>query len=129
MRIRIEIGGVEILYKKLKEKSESDLIEACKETTTYLRNRARAHTPVKEGKLRNSLRQEMPAIGKDGVVGYIREYAPHVEYGHRQTPGRYVPAIGARLKASFVQGRYYLKAAVDDTRPEFREILVRWIRK
>lgn len=34
------------------------------------------------------------------------EYAEHYEYGHRQTPGRFVPAIGKRLKASYVKGRY-----------------------
>ena len=28
-------------------------------------------------------------------------YAMYVEYGHRQEPGRYVPAINARLKASW----------------------------
>jgi hypothetical protein len=35
-------------------------------------------------------------------------YASYVEYGHRQTPGRYVPAIGKRLKASWVEGRFFL---------------------
>lgn len=37
------------------------------------------------------------------------EYAPYVEYGHRQTPGRYVPAIGKRLKESFVPGKHMLQ--------------------
>ena len=36
------------------------------------------------------------------------EYASYVEYGHRQTPGRYVPALGKRLKASWVKGRFML---------------------
>lgn len=39
------------------------------------------------------------------------EYAQYYEYGHRQTPGRYVPQIGKRLKASFVKGRYPLSKA------------------
>lgn len=33
------------------------------------------------------------------------EYASYVEYGHRQTPGRYVPALGKTLKASWVPGK------------------------
>ena len=37
------------------------------------------------------------------------EYAPYVEYGHRQTPGRYVPAIGKRLKKGLVQGKRMLE--------------------
>lgn len=36
------------------------------------------------------------------------EYASYVEYGHRQTPGRYVPALGKTLKASWVKGRFML---------------------
>ena len=36
------------------------------------------------------------------------EYASYVEFGHRQEPGRYVPAIGKQLKASWVNGKYML---------------------
>lgn len=35
-------------------------------------------------------------------------YASYVEYGHRQTPGRYVPAIGKRLVQGWAKGRYML---------------------
>lgn len=38
-------------------------------------------------------------------------YASYVEYGHRQTPGRYVPAIGKRLKASWVNGQFFLRTS------------------
>ena len=38
-------------------------------------------------------------------------YASYVEYGHRQEPGRYVPAIGKRLKKSWVEGQFFLKKA------------------
>lgn len=36
------------------------------------------------------------------------EYASYVEYGHRQTPGRYVPTLGKRLKASWVRGHFMM---------------------
>lgn len=36
-------------------------------------------------------------------------YASYVEYGHRQTPGRFVPAIGKRLVASWVEGNHALE--------------------
>lgn len=36
------------------------------------------------------------------------EYAEFVEYGHRQTPGRYVPAIGKRLKNNWAPGKFML---------------------
>ena len=41
-------------------------------------------------------------------------YAPYVEYGHRQTPGRYVPAIGKRLVKSWVEGQHFLKISEDE---------------
>lgn len=42
------------------------------------------------------------------VVENTVEYAMYVEFGHRQTPGRYVPALGRRLKEGFVEGQYML---------------------
>lgn len=36
------------------------------------------------------------------------EYASYVEYGHRQTPGKYVPSIGKRLKKGWVDGHHML---------------------
>ena len=38
------------------------------------------------------------------------EYASYVEYGHRQTPGRYVPALGKTLKACLL----YTSDAADE---------------
>jgi len=35
-------------------------------------------------------------------------YASYVEYGHRQEPGRFVPAIGRRLKKAWVPGKFML---------------------
>lgn len=35
-------------------------------------------------------------------------YAVYVEFGHRQTPGRYVPALGKTLKKGWVPGRFML---------------------
>lgn len=40
------------------------------------------------------------------------EYAPYVEYGHRQTPGRYVPALGKKLKKGWVNGKFMLTLSV-----------------
>lgn len=36
------------------------------------------------------------------------EYASYVEYGHRQTPGRYVPALGKRLKKGWSDGKFMM---------------------
>lgn len=44
-------------------------------------------------------------------VGYLMDYAPHVEYGHRTVNGGYVP------------GQYYLKRNVDTQRPIYKQDL------
>lgn len=36
------------------------------------------------------------------------EYASYVEYGHRQTPGRFVPQIGKRLTSGWAEGQFML---------------------
>lgn len=42
-------------------------------------------------------------------------YAPYVEYGHRQTPGRFVPAIGKQLKKSWVEGQFMMTKSAPAT--------------
>lgn len=48
--------------------------------------------------------------GKTFTVEVVNpvHYASYVEFGHRQEPGRYVPAIGKQLKVSWVEGKYFL---------------------
>lgn len=51
------------------------------------------------------------------------EYASYVEYGHRQQPGRYVPAINARLKKSWVEGRFFMTRSELEAEAEFPKII------
>lgn len=41
------------------------------------------------------------------------EYAAYVENGHRQKVGRYVPILGKRLKANFVEGHHMMKLSAE----------------
>lgn len=50
-------------------------------------------------------------------------YASYVEYGHRQEPGRFVPALGKRLKKSWVEGHHMLKKAEDDVNRQQKRII------
>ena len=68
-------------------------------------------TPVDTGELRISLTQT------GDTVGYTKDYAPHVEYGHRTRGGGYV------------QGQHFLKKNVDVQRPIFEEDLRRELRR
>lgn len=55
------------------------------------------------------------------------DYASFVEFGHRQTPGRFVPAIGKRLVASKVAGNPFMEriigAAQNDINDMFGQAL------
>lgn len=51
------------------------------------------------------------------------EYASYVEYGHRQTPGRYVPALGKSLKVSWVPGKWMLTSAEQEVREVVPKLL------
>lgn len=43
-------------------------------------------------------------------------YASYVEFGHRQQPGRYIPALGKSLKERWVKGRYMLTISEEKIR-------------
>lgn len=57
------------------------------------------------------------------------EYASYVEYGHRQTPGRYVPALGKRLKQEWVEGKFMLTISEDELSAIAPKVLERKLNK
>lgn len=95
------------LGKKLKQLSSVDFRKVAMKSLTEMFNRAEQMTPVDTGELRLSRAVSRPVNGFDGEFGYPKEYAPHVEYGHR-TRGN-----------GFVEGQRFLKKNVDLQRPIF----------
>ncbi len=84
-------------------------------------NLTRNHS-VKTDTLRGSMTHQM--VDNDTVaVGTDVQYAPYVELGHHQQPGRYVPAIKKRLVASWVPGKPYLAPAVENHKGEYEKII------
>lgn len=57
------------------------------------------------------------------------KYASYVEYGHRQTPGRYVPALGKQLKQGWVKGSYMMKYSEEDLKKKNPVIVQRELDK
>lgn len=83
---------------------------------------------VQTGKVGGTLRRswtisEVKHNGRQFIVEVTNpvEYASYVEYGHRQTPGRYVPAIGKRLKKGWVKGQFMLTISEDEVRAAIKE--------
>lgn len=76
---------------------------------------------INTGNLRGSLLHKHD--DKSVVIGTNVEYGKYVELGHRQEVGRYVPAIGKRLKNAHVPGKPFLKPAITEHMDEYRELL------
>lgn len=59
------------------------------------------------------------------------EYASYVEYGHRQKPGRYVPALGKKLKKAWIPGQFMMTISEKEIRsitPQFLETrIAEWL--
>ena len=92
---------------------------------TYKRN-AESRTPVQSGELRRSWQLKGPFFAGSDITIELRNsknYASFVENGHRQTPGRYVPAIGKKLKASWVPGQHFLQKATKQTSNQIPQLI------
>lgn len=114
------ISGMEALDKALAKLENSAEVQdrLLAQMGEQLVGRAKNLTPVDTGALRSNWKRTAPKNGR--VVVYNNtEYAAHVEWGHRQKAGRFVPAIGKRLKQSFVEGRHMLRDAVKETEYNF----------
>lgn len=77
--------------------------------------------PVDTGNLRNSITHQREGDDTELIATAVT-YAPYVEIGHHQEPGRYVPAIGKRLVASYVPGKPYMAPALQNHVSEYKEV-------
>lgn len=111
--MNITITGMEPLQKVLNELSDFQVhLDAVRaKQVTEISNRAAAApgtpgaTPRDTGELRISAQADY----NDFSFGYSKEYAPHVEYGHRTKNG------------GFVEGQKYLETNKNIQSPIYRE--------
>lgn len=81
----------------------------------------KANEPVVTGNLRRSITSSDVKLNGNEysmTIGSSLEYVQAVEYGHKQEVGRYVPAIGKKLKKEFVPGNHVISDAVDLYQPK-----------
>lgn len=82
--------------------------------------------PVDTGRLRDSMTHFLSQSEENTeIIGTSVKYAPWVELGHAQQPGRFVPKIGKRLVASHVEGKPFLRPALENHVEEYREVIAR----
>lgn len=118
--IRYNLMGTEQLANELRRKSETDYRKVERKNILQLRNRAvsssepsRGGTPVDTRELQLSAN----ANSAGDTFGYTKDYAPHVEFGHRTRGGGYIG------------GQYYLRTNVEIQQPIFRQDLINEMRK
>lgn len=96
------------------------------ELATAVLRRTKQKTPVISGHLRRNW--QIGQVIKNGDYYEIEvfnpiEYAEFVEYGHRQEVGRYVPALGKKLKQPYVEGQHMLRLSVQEVEELMPEVL------
>lgn len=105
-------GELARLANKLRAMNEIRFNAVVKKNVTQMLNAARSGgTPVDTGELRLS----SGTYGDE--MGYTKEYAPHVEYGHRTVDG------------GWVEGQRFLQANVETQRFIFYQDLLNAIKK
>lgn len=112
---------------KINPSLAKDLDEACGRALEICGGKAETYAkrlcPVDTGNLRNSITHQASGY-KTMLIGTPVEYAPYVEFGHHQQPGRYVPAIGKRLVKDYVAGKPFLTPALENHVDEYKNIIL-----
>lgn len=114
--IQITVRGTNAVKNKFKQMATNypNIIRATvRASALQVEKQAKANCPVKTGNLRRSIMSEESQKGNRYIARIgpdikTAKYAEWVEKGHTQQPGRYVPAIGKRLVASWVEGKWYM---------------------
>lgn len=146
---RCDYRELKELDERLQQLSEADMDQLCRQAANQvaqiLLNKVKKRTPVGvvPPYATDEAKQEHWAgyrggslwdawmilpVEKHGDVYEITvvnnlDYASYVEYGHRQTPGRYVPALGKSLKVSWVKGRFMLTISEQEVKVLAPEVL------
>ena len=87
------------------------LIQAGLQGGKVIQAEAKRRAPVDTGRLRSSIVVRAVQQGDETViqVGTNVHYAIHVEYGHRQKVGQFVPTLGKMLVRPYVPGIHFLR--------------------
>lgn len=141
--VKVDVSALKKLCDRLaqvEDSSDKDKFyeDSARELAARLISLVKARTQVVTGELRRGWtggREIAPESFVQGIAVHHSgdtytitvennvEYAEYYEYGHRQEPGRFVPAIGKRLKKSFVEPRYALQKSEQELASIAPEVL------
>nr|DAN75736.1 MAG TPA: type I neck protein [Caudoviricetes sp.]DAX88863.1 MAG TPA: type I neck protein [Caudoviricetes sp.] len=138
-KIKVQFDGLKEFQKIIEEmekEKEQLMIDTVKELAARLLRKVIKRTPSDTGNLRRNW--TVSDVKKNGEnyeieVSNSTEYASYVEFGHRQTPGRFVPAIGKRLKKSWVKGKFMLTISESELQKQAPAVIEKkiteWLKK
>ena len=138
-KIKVQFDGLKEFQKIIEEmekEKEQLMIDTIKELAGRLLRKVIKRTPSDTGNLRRNW--AVSDVRKNGgnyeiEVSNSTEYASYVEFGHRQTPGRFVPAIGKRLKKSWVKGKFMLTISESELQKQAPAVIEKkiteWLKK
>ncbi|MEZ7717794.1 HK97 gp10 family phage protein [Leptotrichia wadei] len=138
-KIKVQFDGLKEFQKtieNMEKEKEQLMIDTIKELAARLLRKVIKRTPSDTGNLRRNW--AVSDVRKNGgnyeiEVSNSTEYASYVEFGHRQTPGRFVPAIGKRLKKSWVKGKFMLTISEDELKRQALAVIEKkiteWLKK
>ncbi len=113
--MRVRLTDEDGLAEKLRKMSDIQLQKVIDRSLAQMFNRAAALTPVGDypggGQLRIS-RIIARGGSSGGEFGYVKEYGPHVEYGHR--------LVVNGKQVGYVKGQRYLQRNVQAQEPLYR---------
>ena len=122
--MNITITGMEPLQKVLNELADFQVhLDAVRaKQVTEISKRAAGPlgtpgaTPRKEGELRKSAHADF----NDFTFGYAKEYAGHVEYGHKKRK-KLEPGESKAQPPPYVEGQFYLRTNKDIQSPIYKD--------
>lgn len=138
-KIKVQFNGLKEFQKIIEEmekEKEQLMIDTIKELAGRLLRKVIKRTPSDTGNLRRNW--TISDVRKNGEnyeieVSNSAEYASYVEFGHRQTPGRFVSAIGKRLKKSWVKGKFMLTISESELQKQAPAVIEKkiteWLKK
>ena len=114
--VSVKMNGLETLERKLSEMNRIRFDAVVEMQMVDLVDRAtQGGTPYDTGELIESVGKI--GTGKDSEMGYSKDYAPHVEYGHRT------------VKGGYVEGQRFLRRNVEIQQPIYKQDLLNAITK
>lgn len=110
--MKINIYGEYAFRRKLLKLNNFDMAALERKQLVEMQNRSKktgglGATPVSPLKGGGQLRLSVQVGNKE--IGYNKDYAPHVEYGHRTVDGGYVPGQRFLKTNKEIQERIYIK--------------------